>query len=560
MTGTELTQLHVLILGRVDGGDEIARSLAGHPSVERVDTFEDALQALRSEPYDLIISRADEFIPFQQVHFTRQAATILDSVTQGVCIVGKAGQLEWANPAMLGFSEEVRDRVCRCCVETFAWAERAVQGGAAQVRGRRFRISTHAGASFDVTATPVIDLQKRVTQVAAVVLDASGSIRLQDKIDAIDRAGRELLSLEVKQFAKLDTQGRLGLLDERIRRCIEELLDFESFEIFVLDKSTANLIPVLGTGVPADREGVELSAAGEGAGICGYVASRGRSYICPDTSNDPRYVPGIENAQSSLTVPLLLHDEVVGVANFESTKLASFNEDDRQFAEIFARYVALALQILELLVSEGQSATGKFSSSVLAEINGPLNDIVTEVENLIEDYIGHDDLRHRLHTISENAVQVRERVKDLAERKPSVVGAAEAVAPKDPALDGKRVLLVDDEEIIRETVRDVLSGCGCRVTAIEDGLNAVELLGREEFDLVLSDIKLPGKNGYEVFATARKANAAVPVILMTGFGYDPNHAIVRAHREGLSSVLFKPFKVDQLVGEVKSALQSVTQA
>jgi two-component system, sensor histidine kinase SagS len=44
------------------------------------------------------------------------------------------------------------------------------------------------------------------------------------------------------------------------------------------------------------------------------------------------------------------------------------------------------------------------------------------------------------------------------------------------------------------------------------------------------------------------------VILMTGFGYDPHHSIVRASQEGLSSVMFKPFKVDQLLEEVRKAL------
>ena len=47
----------------------------------------------------------------------------------------------------------------------------------------------------------------------------------------------------------------------------------------------------------------------------------------------------------------------------------------------------------------------------------------------------------------------------------------------------------------------------------------------------------------------------LPVILMTGFGYDPNHCIVRASQEGLQAVLFKPFKVDQFLDEVRKALQ-----
>ncbi|HWL92764.1 MAG TPA: response regulator, partial [Phycisphaerae bacterium] len=73
--------------------------------------------------------------------------------------------------------------------------------------------------------------------------------------------------------------------------------------------------------------------------------------------------------------------------------------------------------------------------------------------------------------------------------------------------------------------------------------------------LVLADIKMPNKSGYEVFAAARDANPTCAVILMTGFGYDPNHSIVRARKEGLNTVLFKPFKVDQLLEEARRAFQ-----
>jgi CheY-like chemotaxis protein len=74
------------------------------------------------------------------------------------------------------------------------------------------------------------------------------------------------------------------------------------------------------------------------------------------------------------------------------------------------------------------------------------------------------------------------------------------------------------------------------------------------FDLVLSDIKMPDKSGYDVFAAARRLPHPPPVILMTGFGYDPNHCIVRASQEGLQAVLFKPFRVESLLHEVRRAL------
>jgi two-component system, sensor histidine kinase SagS len=94
------------------------------------------------------------------------------------------------------------------------------------------------------------------------------------------------------------------------------------------------------------------------------------------------------------------------------------------------------------------------------------------------------------------------------------------------------------------------------VTVASNGAEAVQLVESQDFDLILSDIKMPDKTGYDVFASARKRSATVPVILMTGFGYDPNHSIVRASQEGLQAVLFKPFKVQQLLTEVRKALQA----
>src|SRR5207253_5049222 len=80
-------------------------------------------------------------------------------------------------------------------------------------------------------------------------------------------------------------------------------------------------------------------------------------------------------------------------------------------------------------------------------------------------------------------------------------------------------------------------------------------INQNHFNLVISDIKMPDKSGYDVFAAARRTAVGTPVILMTGFGYDPNHSIVRASQEGLQAVLFKPFKVNLLLAEVRKALQ-----
>jgi CheY-like chemotaxis protein len=88
-----------------------------------------------------------------------------------------------------------------------------------------------------------------------------------------------------------------------------------------------------------------------------------------------------------------------------------------------------------------------------------------------------------------------------------------------------------------------------------DGLAAVEMLKQDpSFDLVLSDIKMPKMNGYEVYDRIRDLYPEMPVILMTAFGYDPDHSILNARRQGLEVVLFKPFKVTVLRREIHKAL------
>ena len=556
MSDVNTKTLNVLALGKIDHLRELVSRLPNEVRVEYVDDADRALGLLRREPFDFVITSAADLLPLESAHFKDHAPAVFDGVTQGVCVVERAGELAWANPKFLTFPSELQERVCQCCVETLQGARRTAEAGSTSLRGRRFSLTTQANEYFEVNVTPVGSNTGELAQTVAVVWNTTEVRRLQEKIDAIDRAGRGLVSLDTEQFSQLNTAERLDLLERKILESVHDLLNFDNFAILLLDKKTNRLEMLLSCGMLPEAEQTEIFASPDSNGISGYVAARGRSYICPDVNHDPRYLSGVQGARSSLTIPLKLHDEVVGVANFESVQPAAFSEDDRQFAEIFGRYIALALHILELLVSERYTTTGQVGSDVMAEITAPINDILSEVERLTEDYIGIDDLRHRLRQVSDNAVRIRDSIRDVVQARPRLVGAHDAMGKgTDPLLSGKRILVADDEEVIRETIREVLEGHGCNVTCTEEGATAVTHLGTDAFDLVLSDIKMPGRTGYEVFAAAKNADPDLPVILMTGFGYDPNHSIVRARREGLTAVLFKPFKVDQLLQEIRTALQ-----
>jgi DNA-binding NtrC family response regulator len=156
----------------------------------------------------------------------------------------------------------------------------------------------------------------------------------------------------------------------------------------------------------------------------------------------------------------------------------------------------------------------------------------------------------------DNVNTIRKSLRQAAEGPHTILGAGDVKGAEDPIIGNTRILVADDEPNIRNTISDILRKYGATITVAASGSEAITLIEQDHFDLVVSDIKMPDKTGYDVFAAAHKHNSATPVILMTAFGYDPNHSIVRASHEGLAAVLFKPFKVEQLLAEVRKALQA----
>jgi CheY-like chemotaxis protein len=555
------TRSKVLVLGSpAIANSAVVDILRQSSDVVTIETIDEAIDALRSDHYDAVFSDSAGFLPLERALVSQQASVILNTIGEGVCIVDGEGRCNWMNKKMQAWPARVHEKIRRTCQEAYDLFSKQVTPPTHDApptfsRSKRYALNIEDQQFLEMIASPVISLSNQVVQVVAVVWDATGTRKLQQKIDAIDKAGRELVRIESDSMSRLSVTERLKFLEEKIIGFTRDLMHFDHFAIRLLDRKNNRLELVISTGLPTEALNVELYAHAEGNGISGYVAATGRSYICPDVERDPRYVMGLDQARSSLTVPLRLHDKVIGIFNIESRQRAAFNEDDRQFAEIFGRYVAIALNILDLMVVERCGTAHKIADDVAAEVAGPLNDIASDAGSLMDDYIGHDDLRHKLQAIIDNVGSIRKSLRQAADGPNTILGAEQVKETQDPALSGARVLVADDEPNIRSTISDVLRKYQVTVTVAASGQDAIGKIESADFDLIVSDIKMPDKTGYDVFAAARRKSSSLPVILMTGFGYDPNHCIVRASQEGLQAVLFKPFKVDQLLSEVRKALQ-----
>lgn len=528
---------------------EALRELA---AVRVVQSPDEALEMLRTEGCDLVVSPGTQIVPLARAAGHMRTENFLEELGQGACVVNRAGEIIWANAKLKSYPPTIVEAIRAACVEQFRQFD-AEPASSDPVRVRRQTVEAEQEYFFDLTVSARMGATGEVQQLVALAWDLTETKRLQEKINAIDAAGHELISLDVDAFEHMDVGDRLQLLEERIVACCHELLHFDNFIVRLLDKRTNRLDTILGTGLTEEVKNMPLVASREGNGISGYVAATGESYLCPDSRKDRHYLPGLRNARSCLAVPLELHDQVVGVLNIESEQVAAFNEQDVQFAEILGRHIAIALHTLELLAVERHATTGQLAADVDAEVATPLNDILADVTTLMQEHADDETLGARLKGIVDNVDTVKKAIHAVTEPV-GITGLVRETGIRDELLVDKRILVADDEDIIRETIADVLSKAGALTVMARDGSEAIAMIRAQHFDLVLSDIKMPNRNGYEVFAAAREASHTCPVILITGFGYDPKHAIVRASKEGLAGVLFKPFKVEQLLDEVRHAL------
>ena len=116
-----------------------------------------------------------------------------------------------------------------------------------------------------------------------------------------------------------------------------------------------------------------------------------------------------------------------------------------------------------------------------------------------------------------------------------------------------KILVVDDESIIRDLLFEFLTGQGYKVLLASSGEEALKFLSDREIKLALVDLKLPGLDGLQLVEKIKEVKGSLPCILMTA--YPDKESLARARKLGVSAYITKPFQLDQLLSLIQKALK-----
>jgi len=126
--------------------------------------------------------------------------------------------------------------------------------------------------------------------------------------------------------------------------------------------------------------------------------------------------------------------------------------------------------------------------------------------------------------------------------------------PESRSADSPRpcVLVVDDDPAVRELLSRALTAAGYLVDLAVDGASALVRLGEKAYDLMITDLKMPGQDGLSVIREARRTSPALPVIVITG--YSTEAAAIEAINLGVAGYLTKPFRLPRILAATARAL------
>ncbi|HEA47257.1 MAG TPA: response regulator [bacterium] len=122
-------------------------------------------------------------------------------------------------------------------------------------------------------------------------------------------------------------------------------------------------------------------------------------------------------------------------------------------------------------------------------------------------------------------------------------------------MEDLRILVVDDEAVIRDLLKRILETKGHQVTMVKDGSEALDKIKEEPFDVIFLDIVMPGIGGLKACQTIETINPEIKIVMMTGYGTEVEEEIEKALKAGAYECLYKPFTIQELLDTLEKVLK-----
>jgi PAS domain S-box-containing protein len=221
--------------------------------------------------------------------------------------------------------------------------------------------------------------------------------------------------------------------------------------------------------------------------------------------------------------------------------------------------IGFAKDLREIRDRQRLATLGEIAVSIAHEVNNPLEAITNQVE-LVGKYLANhcpdeefvvegerlEAIQRELDKIRDTVGRIQKAAGDsdygTREYLPGKLMTDLAQRPngvESNQLKDVRVLVVDDDAGVCNSLRDVLRGEHCTVFTANGGLEALKVFASEPVDVVLSDVVMPDMDGYDLYMELKERAPQTPVVLMTAYYYDKDHVIKRSRLEGLNQVIFK---------------------
>ncbi len=364
------------------------------------------------------------------------------------------------------------------------------------------------------------------------------------------------------------------MLFEGISYLAENDLHYEFMEFRLFNRSTNTLNLCVHRGIGEDAVNRQIKPDKKGNGIIGYVAVTRKSYLCPDVSSDPRYLPGGQTARSSLTLPVIFNDELLGVLNIESSKENAFNENDRLYSEIFVHEIANAINILRIFDNAKQDHFLNNLTKIHDTISGGVNQIVIHSSTINNNCPPNQEkIKFSLYKMLQEVENIRKASYQLGKILPITSNdiriSDEFREEWKKIFAGQKLLLVHNDKKLFRQGQEIFNQFQCELDFAQTGAEALSLLKlaksqNMEYLAILGPVRLSDYKHTTQFyidlAEIYGRRHPPFVILQEIMTYDPSHVITtirtRYPKFGISCT---PFCIEPLFKVIKQVIENAPQ-